>query len=314
MELSAVRDGGVQRTRRGPRMPELLAGGLSRPDRLLLFVFGRFSAARSLARGVAAQLRPPTLTLDGAVEPLAGFSDTTILQELRRDGICTGLRLPEATVAEIRQYADTHVCYGGPDWNTPIEPWDHDGAERRHGGKLLTGNFPYAYRECAAIAKLMRNPWLHGVANGYLGARAELLDLRLWWSFPAEGASQAELASVAQDTFHFDLADWHQLKFFFYITDVDEHSGAHVYARGSHAGRPLADQLNPFSSRTHAKVARLHGPQAIETITGPAGTGFVEDPFGMHTGLGVRRGRRLILELSFGISRTTRRRDYLHPT
>lgn len=312
MELLAAGHGGTKAARRRPRMPDMLAGGLSRPDRLLLFVFGRFSAARSLARGVAAQLRPPVLTVDGTPERLAGFSDEAILQELRRDGICTGLRLPAETVAQIREYADTHLCFGGPDWNTPIEPWDHAGAELRHGAKLLTGNFPYAYRDCAAVQRLMRNPWLHGIANGYLGARAEMLDLRLWWSFPAEGASQAELARVAQDTFHFDLADWHQLKFFFYITDVDELSGAHVYARGSHAGRPLADQLNPFSSRTHAKVARLHGPQAIETITGPAGTGFVEDPFGMHTGLGVRRGRRLILELSFGISRTTRRRDYLH--
>jgi hypothetical protein len=43
-------------------------------------------------------------------------------------------------------------------------------------------------------------------------------------------------------------------------------------------------------------------------ITGP---GFVEDPFGLHTGSAVRRSRRLLLELSFDVSRTTRPRDYL---
>jgi hypothetical protein len=141
-----------------------------------------------------------------------------------------------------------------------------------------------------------------------------LIDLRLWWSFPAEGASRDELSRVAQDTFHFDLGDWQQLKFFFYITDVEFETGAHVYARGSHARRPLADQLSPFSSRPVAKVVALRGAEAIEVITSPAGTGFVKDPFGYHTGSAVRRGRRLIFELSFGISRTTRRRDYLHPT
>jgi hypothetical protein len=297
---------------RRARLPPLLAGGLRRPDWLMLFLFGRFSAARSLARAVAARRRPPAQTAGSRRgSSLAAVDDAAVIASLRKDGICTGLRLPEATVAEIRAYADTHVCYGGPDWNTPIEPWDHETSERRHGARLLAGNFPDCDSACPAIAKLILNPWLHDIAAGYFGARPELIDLRLWWSFPAAGASRDELSRVAQDTFHFDLADWQQLKFFFYITDVDAETGAHIYARGSHAGRPLADQLSPFFSRPAAKVAALRGAEAIEVITGPAGTGFVEDPFGLHTGSAVRRGRRLILEVSFGISRTTRRRDYL---
>jgi hypothetical protein len=301
---------GARRTRPHGKLRSVMVNGVRRPAWLLLFAFGRFSAARSLARWMASRLRPAP-ELPGSGTALTGLDVPTVLAELRADGICTGLQLPAALVAEVRAYAESHVCYGGPDWNTPIEPWNHKAAERRHGMKLLAGNFPNCDRDCPAIAEFIRNPWLHRIAAGYLGARPELIDLRLWWSFPADGASREELSRVAQDTFHFDLADWHQLKFFFYLTDVDAESGAHIYARGSHAGRSLIDQLKPFYSRPYATVAALRGPEAIEVLTGPAGTGFVEDPFGYHTGSAVRRGRRLILELSFGISRTTRRRDYL---
>lgn len=294
------------------RLPELLGEGFRRPAWAMLFLFGRFSAMRSLARHVASRRRPaPALPLGAPGHDLSSLPVPDLVARLRQDGLCTGLRLPEATVAEIRDYAETHICYGGPGWNTPIEPWDHSGAERRHGGRLLAANFPDCDRDCAAIAALIRNPWLNDIAARYLRARPELIDVRLWWTFPATGASRNELSRVALDTFHFDLADWQQLKFFFYITDVDAESGPHVYARGSHVGRPLADQLKPFYSRPWDMVAALRGPDAIEVITGSAGTGFVEDPFGYHTGSGVQRGRRLILELSFGISRTTGRRDYL---
>lgn len=290
-------------------LPRLARRDARDPRRLALMLFGRFTAARSLARVYAARLRPVTAPAPGG-ESLTPRPTAEVVASLRREGICTGLVLRPEVVAAIRAYADTHICYGGPDWTTPIEPWNHPEAERRHGGKLLAGNFPWTDLECPAIAALIRNPWLHEVASAYLGSRAGLIDLRLWWSFPAAGASRGELSRVAQDTFHFDLADWSQLKFFFYITDVDGETGAHVYARGTHCGRPLRDQLTPFSARREEQVAALRGRDAIEVITGPAGTGFVEDPFGYHTGSAVRRDRRLILELSFGISSTTRRRRY----
>jgi len=294
------------------RVPELIDEQLRRPASAMLFIFGRFSAIRGLARYAAGRARPtlvpPTSEAGGG---LSSLEVAEVVARLRQDGLCTGLKLPEETVARIRDYAETHLCYGGPRWNTPVEPWDHAGSEARHGEKLLVANFPDCDRDCTAVAELIRNPWLHRIAAGYLGARPELIDVRLWWTFPATGASHSQLSRVALDTFHFDLADWQQLKFFFYITDVDMESGSHVYARRSHARRPLADQLKPFYSRSRTAVAALHGAAAIEAITGSAGTGFVEDPFGYHTGTTVQRGRRLILELSFGISRTARRRDYL---
>ncbi len=61
------------------------------------------------------------------------------------------------------------------------------------------------------------------------------------------------------------------------------------------------------ATRAEPEVAATYGADAILAMTGAAGSGFLEDPFGFHTGTSVRRGRRLMLELSFGITATTRR-------
>ncbi len=308
----AVRDPGWGKlTRLAARLPSLVAGLAARPVWVLLFVSGRFHFARRIATAIAGWMGPRAAErAAGRDEPLTDQDFLSVVAALRRDGICAGLRLPPETVAAIRAFAESNICYGGPNWDLPVEPWNHEEAERRHGRKVLVANFPDSDQHCPAIAALIRNPWLHDVAAAYLGSRAQIIDLRLWWSFPAPGARRIDLSRVAQDTFHFDLADWGQAKFFFYLTDVEPETGAHVYVRGSHVNRPLSDQLTLFSARSDADIIRRYGTDAIQMLTGPAGTGFVEDPFGYHTGLAVRRGRRLILEVSFGITNVTRRRRY----
>ncbi len=298
------------------RVPTLLRDVFSHPGWLLLFVFGRFTAARRLAaafapgpdRAAAAPGRAGGNALSGAA--LSGAGVPAVVASLRRDGICTGLRLPPATVEAVREYAESRPCYGGKDWRVRFMPREHAEAERRHGSKLLVGHFADPDRDCAAIAEVVRNPWLHAVAAEYLRAAPKVIDVRLWWSFPSSDPSWSELRLAAQDTFHFDLADWGQLKFFFYITEVGALTGPHMYVRGSHARRPLRHQFSLFVGKTDAEIAAAYGPSAVETVTGPAGTGFAEDVFGFHKAPAVRQGRRLALEVSFGITGRLRRRDF----
>jgi hypothetical protein len=221
---------------------------------------------------------------------------------LRRAGISSGLSLPPTAVAEIRAYAESRTGYGGPGWRTLVPPGGLAEAERRSGARILAANFPYADQECPAVARVARDGWLRAVAAGYLGPSARVIDVRLFWSFPARGAGRAELSRVGQDTFHFDLGDWGELKFFFYLTDVDAETGAHVYVRGSHARRPLSHQFTPFSAKTEAQIVAAYGSGSIVPVVGPAGFRFVEDPFGFHMGSAVRRDRRLVLEITFGIT------------
>ena len=235
-------------------------------------------------------------------EVLTDLEAPAAVAALRRDGLCAGLFLPPAAVDEMRAYAESRAGYGGPGWRTVVPPGGLAEAERRIGRRILAVNLPFADRECAAVRRVVRDGWMRAVALGYLGASARVIDVRLFWSFPARGAGRAELSRVGQDTFHFDLGDWGQLKFFFYLTDVDAETGAHVYVLGSHARRPLSHQFTPFSAKTGAQVAAAYGPDSILPMVGPASFGFVEDPFGLHMGAAVRRDRRLVLEVTYGIT------------
>lgn len=294
------------------RLPIYLADARAHPGWTFMFLFGRFLLARRLSGAFVPRPDPDAAPAaeDGGAEALADASVASVVDEVRRHGIRTGLRLPEATAAEIRAFADGRPCYGGMDRRMPFSPDRHGEAERRYGRKILVGHYLDTVLDCPAVTDLARNRWLRAVAAGYLQAAPRVIATRLWWSFPSTAASPADLSLASQDAFHFDLDDWRQLKFFFYLTDVDARTGPHVYARGSHARRPLSHQFTLFVGKPDAEIVSTYGADSLEEVTGPAGTGFVEDPFGYHTGSVVQQDRRLVLELSFGISGLQRRRRF----
>ena len=117
----------------------------------------------------------------------------------------------------------------------------------------------------------------------------------------------------AQDCFHFDLDDWRAVKFFFYLTNVGPENGPHMYVRKSHRNRSVLDQLSLFKSRSDRHVIAKYGRDNLVVIQGSAGTGFVEDPFGFHTGTSVRGAARLILEVEYGVSRIPLAGPYYMP-
>jgi len=231
-----------------------------------------------------------------------------IIERLNSDGICEGLSLAPNIIAEIYRFATNNVCYGSFERSMAFLADEHEGAERRFGCRIMVGHFLESIETCVAAKLVAQNETILRIATDYLG-NAKLIAFRLWWSFPSEGASPEEIQLTSQGH-HFDLDDWRQLKFFFYIGDVDGQNGPHFYVRGSHRRRPLRFQLSPLKGRDFEEIARTYGTAKITTITGPAGTGFVEDPFGYHGGAPVVSGRRLILELSFGVSDLIPHRRY----
>jgi hypothetical protein len=293
-------------TRLLARLPVYVADMRAHPGWTFMFVFGRFL----LLRRVAAAFAPSATRGATPEKALAPLPVVTIVDSVRRTGIATGLRLPAANVAEIRAFAEDHVCFAGMDRRLPFLAAEHAEAERHYGRKILVGHFLDTVLKCPAAASVMGNSWLRAVAAGYFQAEPKVIATRLWWSFPTAAPSLADLSLASQDGFHFDLDDWRQLKAFFYLTDVDKDAGAHVYVRGSHARRPLSHQFTLFVGRSEPEIVAAYGADAPWRVTGPAGTGFVEDPFGYHTGTAVRRGRRLVLEISFGIADLLGRRRF----
>lgn len=217
------------------------------------------------------------------------------LDALRRDGLAFGVDLPRGVLDEIRAWTDESPCFGNlnPKWG-----FYRDGrAEaQRKAGKTFTVAHYFNAQECPAIKALVDDPFLNEVARQYVGPGARFTCTHVWWSFANE-VSAAERDEWAQ-LFHFDLDDYRFVKVFFYLTDVDEESGPHVYVRGTHRGKPLR-HMYPMRRLSDDEVRREYGADREVHICGRAGTGFFEDTFGIHKGLPPRTKDRLVLQLEF---------------
>jgi hypothetical protein len=270
---------------------------LSRVQRSLrvraLRAFGRMEAVRMLARGTYRGNGPVQSSLFPDVDPAA------VAQTLEEDGLCLGLKLPPQTLAELRDFAEHHPCFGNrnPQWG--FYPKDRAEAEAKAGKAFTLARYHNTSVDCPAARALMSDPVLHDIAKRYVGSRAKLVGMQMWWSF-VSNAAEEERDLFAQ-LFHFDLDDYRFLKFFFYLTDVDATAGPHVYVKGTHRSKRLR-HMYPMRRLGDAEVEDTYGRDRVITIEGRAGEGFAEDTFGLHKGAPPSKTPRLLFQMEFAIN------------
>jgi hypothetical protein len=307
--LELIARGGGRAQRLLARLPTYFADLRENPSWLPMFILARTMPARRLHWLFARNDKR-----EAAVSPVFGGVDRAdVVAKLRSVGLWAGFALPEAIHREILSFAERTPCFGNFDRQLPLLPGEQAEAEKRFGQSILSGHYFERVLQCEAAVAIQRDPLPLAIARSYLGAEARVITTRLWWSFPTKGASESDLRLASQDKYHFDLDDWRMLKFFFYLTPVDAESGPHVFVRGSHARRTIRHQTTLFVGHSAADVTRAYGAENVATLLGPAGFGFVEDPFGFHMGSLARRSPRLAMELGFGVSPPSRRRFHGEP-
>ncbi len=284
------------------RIPTYLSDFREDPSWLLMFALGRTSLGRAwhAARGTPA---------NDAFSSMFALEKSAVLQALATDGVFADLRLPDDVTSAILQWALRTGCFGNHDRGLDLTP-DAIAARDSRDNPITSGHYFERVEQCAAAMSVQRDGLLHAVASDYLGRKAKLISTRLWWSFPTEAARETDIASASREMLHFDLDDWRMLKFFFYITPVDADSGPHLYVRGSHRRHALRHQLSITVGRPMDEILATYGADQLARIHGQAGAGFAEDPYGFHAGSLARTGRRLILEIGFGITLPSRRRFF----
>lgn len=308
-DLEAIaRTGGTFR-RMAARVPTYLTDLRENPAWLPMFLLARTIPFRR-AHWLTAKPVTPSATVESSMfgEIRAG----EVASELKSTGIFAGLNLPASIHEEIARFAHETPCFGNFDRKLEFLARDHAEAERRFGRPILSGHHYERILQCEAAVVVQRDPLLLDVARHYLGGEAKLITTRTWWSFPTKTASEADL-SRASFKFHFDLDDWRMLKFFFYLSDVDSDAGPHVYVRGSHNRRRVKHQLTLLVGHPAEEVLGFYGEKNALTLTGKAGTGFVEDPFGFHMGTLAKNTPRLMMEVGFGVSKPSKRRYHGEP-
>ncbi|MGV1827766.1 hypothetical protein [Agrobacterium vitis] len=307
-DLESIARKGSAFRRMAVRIPTYIADVKENPAWLPMFMLARTMPGRQLHWLTARKHKPGSNTQPSMFKADSGSATLA----LRKDGIFTGLQLPSDIHESIHDHALKTPCFGNFDRRLEFKAGDHAEAEKTFGRPILSGHLFERTLNCDAAVAIQRDPLLIDIAKNYLGGQAQLITTRLWWSFPT-AATEKDRSMASLDKFHFDLDDWRMLKFFFNINSVDEGTGPHIYVKGSHRRRRLKHQLTLLVGHPAEEVLDYYGKDSAVTLTGPAGSGFVEDPFGFHMGTVPTAKPRLMMEVGFGVSKPSKRRFHGEP-
>ena len=120
------------------------------------------------------------------------------------------------------------------------------------------------------------------IASSYLGQEAYIHNTQIWISF-----SDDEDFKNPDYGFHYDIDDYRFLKYFMYLSDVDENSGPHEVIEETHKG----NDLYKFFNRRLTSNSSFLKKNRITTICGRQGDSFFEDTFCYHRGKNPVRPR-----------------------
>jgi hypothetical protein len=222
-----------------------------------------------------------------------------VLKAIEEDGFYSGFNLPPYVVQELRAIATQSrlLANGNPDNNFFLA--DRETKEKEWSKTILTGECMQSVLNCSKIKQITQDSHILDIAAKYLGYQPVLIGNRLFWSF-ATRATSAERMPFAQVFFHYDMYDYRALNFFFYLTNVDLNSGAHLCVRGTHRKKKIFHKLSLFLRKKDEEIFEGYGKENVVRLCGGAGFGFIEDPYCFHRAMPPTQCDRLMLMITFG--------------
>lgn len=223
------------------------------------------------------------------------------LNDLEESGAAFGLKLAPNLVDELLTYVKDVPCYADREVDQGFHFEDRAAAENLLGKPILVAQYFNVVKSCAAARMILNDPLLNWVAASYLGSTPVFVGANLWWTFPV-AASEDDRNRHAH-LYHRDLDDFRFLKFFFYLTDVEEDDGAHVLVLTSHKNPPVFRMSDRWNVRryTDSEISHRYEEDKIVEICAPAGDGFAENTLCIHKGLTPKRRPRLLIQFQFSL-------------
>ncbi|NJK37487.1 MAG: hypothetical protein HC920_06805 [Oscillatoriales cyanobacterium SM2_3_0] len=269
------------------------------PQFFLMRKTARLEVIRQLMRLIYRRTQPFTAH-KSSPSMLGCFNLAAITNQLHQSGCYTGLTLTPEIVQEIQDFAHTQICWGDRRPDLPFNLSEKTTLEAKIGKPLILGSYKDTHHYCQAIRQIIADPGLLSIASSYLGTQAVYVSSELTWSFAVPSTLNEQLK--AAQVFHYDIDGYGCVKFFFYLTPVEEKNGPHIYLLKSHKNKKLLHQLmgQRTASISDEVLTKQYGSENILTICGDAGFGFVEDIYGFHKGSPPEQGSRLLLQIEFG--------------
>jgi hypothetical protein len=243
---------------------------------------------RERAAAVAARVLPHSHPFHQSAEA------SGIAKCLREDGIAfmRGL-LTASEVNDIVSYLRTKMCYDP----LHLEKPGFQAPQDAHS----TCFDPYYTAEdmvCAPhLLDVANRPTVLEAIELVFGCKPTLSVMDCWWVLASYDYSDSEARRNAQ-MLHRDVDDWSQIKLFIYLTNVEANTGAHLFLKGSHRGQ-IAPGIAAGTRNVELEIARGSQAEKLLTVTGPAGTAWLENSFGLHVGTLPESGDRLTLAIAY---------------
>jgi hypothetical protein len=283
------------------RLSRYVGFALNNPTWLLMFIFGRMLFIR---RMVVLLMRDPKAVqpYQGGKTQFSAVNTNAVVNTMREDGFYAGLALPSQTLAKLLAFAHRTKMQAGGKADIQFFYADKYQTQQRHGSFAHGIYAQVDLDACVAVQSLVTDPKLLEIAAHYLGKAPQHISTNLCWCFQGDRHLYEHCGSGdAQIRFHYDLDDYHAIKFFFYLTDVDSDCGPHYCVLGSHRNRKWSYQVSPLIGRSDETIARDFGRHNIRQVCGNAGFGFIEDTFCFHRGTPPVSGDRLLLTIEYGL-------------
>lgn len=280
------------------------------PKLFLMRKLARLEILRKIMGWVSTHTTPTSQSIKNHSASTLDHLDLSRIQvNLREQGVHAGLQLPKTVVKTLVAFAHHHPFAADRDPSLLCHFDDRRKVEAHVGHAFQMGNF--RSQDCPLIQDLIHDPGLLAIATTYLGTQPTNIGSELLWSFPTE-ANWTQQIKAAQ-VFHYDVDDYRSVKFFFYLTDVDEHSGPHVSIQGTHWGKKLIHQVmgQRCAGLPDQALVDLYGEHRVVTHCGEAGFGIVEDTFCFHKGTRPITKPRLMLQIQYAINDYGEIRSYL---
>jgi hypothetical protein len=275
------------------------------PRFLVMSWLARFIAIREWVIG-RGQYLPPAVIDGTVIHEVKGacplLSPGQVVQRIRNDGYYVGFSLQPSILQELLTFAKSTPCYANRNPSQPFYIQHRNKVEQDLGVPLLVAGYLDGHESCQAYQKIKRDPYLLAIASQYLNHPAVYLRGELAWGFPAPNTLADKIKTAR--VYHCDINDFKTVKFFFYLTEVGEGEGPHVYMNGTHCTRTLSHQRLGQGCAAIADeiLIQTYGRDRVQVVTGSAGLGFVGDPYCLHKGTVPINGSRLLLQLEFGIT------------
>lgn len=147
------------------------------------------------------------------------------------------------------------------------------------------------------VINLISDSNLVKLAKKYLKSDPICDLIACWWSFPFNKDNSSLAKNKAAQMYHFDMDRIKFIKFFIYLTDVDMLNGPHCYVENSH--KKLSFDFQRDGRFSDEQVIASYGKEKMKSIVGVKGSLIAVDTRGLHKGLELKEGKRLIFQIQY---------------